>query len=206
MRGGGIICYWPWWTIHWHHLNESWWRAFCREHWLTKWRGFDHHGRWPTAKEAEEDREPGVFLLLRSDLFIFRYLVSSFKIILGIQYHKLYDFRYIGEAHSAIAHRGRDKREGHIRTFYFGISQEVITLFVSLCKLHQQQKSVTNHTKKAITNPITTGKFLEHVEIDLIDFRSLPCERNSKHNWVLHVIDHFSKYSWMMRCAICVSF
>ena len=36
------------------------------------------------------------------------------------------------EAHSAIAHRGRDKTETHIRTFYFGISQEVITLFVSL--------------------------------------------------------------------------
>ena len=46
------------------------------------------------------------------------------------------------EAHSAIAHRGRDKTERHIRTFYFGISEEVITLFVSLCKLHQQQKSV----------------------------------------------------------------
>ena len=54
-----------------------------------------------------------------------------------------------------------------------------------------------NHTKKAITNPIRTGKFLEHVEIDLIDFRNLPCECNSKHNWVLHVIDHFSKYSWL---------
>ena len=26
------------------------------------------------------------------------------------------------EAHSAIAHRGRDKTERHIRTFYFGIS------------------------------------------------------------------------------------
>lgn len=44
---------------------------------------------------------------------------------------------------------------------------------------------------------MTTGKFLEHVEIDLIDFRNLPCEFNSKHNWVTHVIDHFSKYSWL---------
>ena len=56
---------------------------------------------------------------------------------------------------------------------------------------------MTNHTKTAITNPITTGKFLEHVEIDLIDFRNLPCKCNSTHNWVLHVIDHFSKYSWL---------
>ena len=56
---------------------------------------------------------------------------------------------------------------------------------------------MTTHTKKAITNPITTGKFLEHVEIDLMDFHNLPCECNSKRNWVLHVIDHFSKYSWL---------
>ena len=33
--------------------------------------------------------------------------------------------------------------------------------------------------------------------MDLIDFRNLPCECQSSHNWVLHVVDHFSKYSWM---------
>ena len=70
--------------IHWHHLSQwSWWRTFCRERWWTRWRGFDHHGRWPTAKEAEENSEPGVSLLLRSNFFIFRYLVFCFKIILG---------------------------------------------------------------------------------------------------------------------------
>ena len=36
------------------------------------------------AKEAVEDSEPGVSLLLRSDLFIFGYLVFCFKIVLGI--------------------------------------------------------------------------------------------------------------------------
>ena len=71
--------------IHWHHLSQwSWWRTFCIEHWWTRWRGFDHHGCWPTAMEAEEDSEPGVSLLLRSDLFIFRYLVFWFKIIVAI--------------------------------------------------------------------------------------------------------------------------
>ena len=70
-------------------------------------------------------------------------------------------------------------------------------MFVSLCKLHQQQKSVTNYLKKPITNPIKANQFLAHVQVDLIDFRNLPCECHSKHNWVLHVVDHFSKYSWM---------
>ena len=81
--------------IHWHHLSQwSRRRTFCRERWWTKWWRFDHHERWPTAKEAEEDSEPGVSLLLRFDLFIFRYLVICFKINLGIYYHTFYDFSW----------------------------------------------------------------------------------------------------------------
>ena len=106
-------------------------------------------------------------------------------------------YNVLCEAHSAIAHRGRDKTERYIRQSYAGISQDIINLFVSLCKLHQQQKSVTNYLKKPITNPIKANQFLAHVQVDLIDFRNLPCECHSKHNWVLHVVDHFSKYSWM---------
>ena len=67
---------------------------------MNKVTRFEHlHGHWPTAKEAEEDSEPGVSLLLRSDLFVFRYLVFCFKIILGIKYHTFYDFEvywYLG--------------------------------------------------------------------------------------------------------------
>ena len=87
--------------IYWHHLSQwGWWRTFCRERWWTRWRRLKHlHRRWPTAKEAEEDSEPGYSLLLKSDLFIFRYLVFCFKIILGIKYHTFYDFEvywYLG--------------------------------------------------------------------------------------------------------------
>ena len=56
-------------------------------------------------------------------------------------------FKTLCEAHSAIAHRGRDNTERYIRESYAEISQEVVTRFVSLCKLHQQQRSVTNHVK-----------------------------------------------------------
>ena len=51
------------------------------------------HGRWSGAKEAKEGSEQRVSLLLRSVLFIFRYLVFCFKIILGIKYHTFYDFK-----------------------------------------------------------------------------------------------------------------
>ena len=48
---------------------------------------------WSDAKEAKEGSEERVSLLLRSVLFVFRYLVFSFKIILGIKYHTFYDFK-----------------------------------------------------------------------------------------------------------------
>lgn len=94
-------------------------------------------------------------------------------------------FKTLSEAHSAIAHRGRDKTERYIRESFAEISQDVITLFVSLCKLHQQQRSVTDHVKKPVIKPIMADGFLKHVEIDLIDFRNLPCACNPSPS-VLH--------------------
>ena len=65
---------------------------------------------------------------------------------------------------------GRDKTEEFVKRTYAEISQHVISLFVSLCHLHQQQKSVTDHLKRPITKPIQASNFLSHVELDLIDF------------------------------------
>ena len=106
-------------------------------------------------------------------------------------------YRLLCEAHTATAHRGKDKTERYLRNYYTGISQDVVNLFVSLCKLHQEQKSVTNHCKKPILTPIKANQFLGHVEMDLIDFRNLPCECHLRHLWVLHVVDHYTKFSWL---------
>ena len=106
-------------------------------------------------------------------------------------------FKTLCEAHSAMAHRGKDKTEHYIRESYVEISQEVITLFVSLCKFHQQHCSVTSHVKKTVIKPLMEDGFLKHVEIDLIDFRKLPCTCNATHKWVLHITDHSSKFTWL---------
>lgn len=106
-------------------------------------------------------------------------------------------YRLLCEAHTATAHRGRDKTERYLRNYYTGICQDVVNLFVSLCKLHQEQKSVTNHCKKPILTPIKANQFLGHVEMDLIDFRNLPCECHLRHLWVVHVVDHYTKFSWL---------
>lgn len=63
-------------------------------------------------------------------------------------------FTVLANCHSAIAHRGRDKTEDYnVKKQYSGITQ-VVNLFISMCTLHLQQKSVTDHQKKAITHPI----------------------------------------------------
>lgn len=51
--------------------------------------------------------------------------------------------------------------------------------------------------KRPITKPLQASNFLWHVELDLIDFRNLTCSCGKNHNWLLHVTDHFSKYSWL---------
>ena len=107
-------------------------------------------------------------------------------------------FKTLTDAHSAIAHRGRDKTEHYVRERYSGINQEVTELFVSLCILHQSQRSVTSYMKKPVVKPIAADGFLMHVEIDLTDFRNLPCSCSPSHNWVLHINDHYSKYSWLI--------
>ena len=68
-------------------------------------------------------------------------------------------YNVLCEAPSAIAHQRRDKTERYIRQAYTGISQEIINLFVSLCKLHQQQTSTQttgrNHYKSNKSKPVS---------------------------------------------------
>ena len=106
--------------------------------------------------------------------------------------------KILSEAHSSTCHWGRDKTERYLQMSYNGISQQVVNLFISLCKLHQQQSSITSHYNKTISTPNQASGFLCHVEMDLIDFRKLPCNCSKDHSWVLDVEDHFSKYSWLL--------
>ena len=54
-------------------------------------------------------------------------------------------FTALANCHSAIAHRGRHKTEDYVKKRYSGITQKVVNLFISMCTLHLQQKSVTDH-------------------------------------------------------------
>ncbi|EDO37255.1 predicted protein [Nematostella vectensis] len=112
--------------------------------------------------------------------------------------HKSTIHDVLSQAHKAICHRGRDETAKYLSENYSNLPKQIITLFTSICKLHQEQASLTNYCKKPVTKPIQADGFLSHLEMDLIDFRKIPCNCGRRHLWALHVEDHFSKYSWLL--------
>lgn len=73
------------------------------------------------------------------------------------------------------------------------VSQRVINLFVSLCRLHAERKPITSIIKE-VTNALQAPSFLPMLEIDLMDFRNLPCTCRDPHKWVINLIDHHTKF------------
>ena len=106
------------------------------------------------------------------------------------QIHKI-----LCQSHSETAHRGRDKTKHFVKERYSEISNGVISLFTSMCRLHVQQQSIVNHLK--VVKPIKGEIFLSHVEMDLMDFRKIKCNCELSHQYVLHIIDHNTKFSWV---------
>ena len=68
--------------------------------------------------------------------------------------------------------RKRQDRGLHQKTLSRHIT-EGCWLFVRMCNLHQQQKGVADHQKKPINHAIHTEGFMNHVEINLMEFQKL---------------------------------
>ena len=96
-------------------------------------------------------------------------------------------------AHNRVAHRGRQKTEHWVKQNFAEVSQRVINLFVSLCRLHTERKRITSRIKE-VTNPLQAPSFLSMLEIDLMDFQNLPCTCRNPHKWVINLIDHHTKF------------
>ena len=95
--------------------------------------------------------------------------------------------------------KGRDKMDKYIKRNYESVSQEVIQLLVLLCSINEEQKTITSRQKQPVLAPIQARGFLTHLQMHLVDLRNLSCtcSCHRKHNWILRMIDHFTKYSWV---------
>ena len=104
---------------------------------------------------------------------------------------QLYDVLTL--AHQRTAHRGRQITSKWINENYSEVNVRVVNLFVSLCQIHQQEKTITSHVKM-VTKPLQSPEFLSLIEIDLMDFQNTPCDCKNVHTWAMNIIDHHTKF------------
>jgi hypothetical protein len=98
-------------------------------------------------------------------------------------------FDIIINIHLQLLHAGRDKVWSAVQKSYYGISRQEVTFVLKLCKNCALNRPATT---KAPLVPIITGRAWERVQIDLIDMRHEP---SGQFKWILHIKDHFSKYT-----------
>ena len=96
-------------------------------------------------------------------------------------------------AYQRVAHRGRQKTEKWIQDSFSEVTQKVVNLFVQLCNYHAELKPITNRVKE-VTKPLQKPAFPSLIELNLMDFHKTPCKCGKQHQWVLKIIDDYTKY------------
>jgi hypothetical protein len=98
-------------------------------------------------------------------------------------------FDVIAQEHLKLLHAGRNKVWPTIEQQYYGIKREDVEFILKRCKNCTLNRP--NATKAPLV-PIISGRAWERVQIDLIDMRHEP---SGQYKWILHIKDHFSKYT-----------
>ncbi|CAF2132348.1 unnamed protein product [Rotaria magnacalcarata] len=104
-------------------------------------------------------------------------------------------YSVIHEAHSSISHGGRDKTLFELNSHYSWIPRFAVEIYLKQCITCQTRKPLKQHV---VNKPIISLGVMTRLQIDLIDMRTRPDILNPDvtYNWILHCIDHFSKFTW----------
>ena len=100
----------------------------------------------------------------------------------------------IHRCHSLVGHSGRDKTWAKVKDNYSRVPHGLIKTFLKTCVTCVPRAKVK---KAPCGRPIISSRFLQRLQMDLIDFTSQP---DGDMKWILHLRDHFTKYSW--GCAL----
>ena len=98
-------------------------------------------------------------------------------------------FDTIVNEHLQLLHAGRTKTWTILQQKYYGLKREEAEFILKRCKNCTLNRPATT---KAPLVPIISGRAWERVQIDLIDMRH---EVSGHYKWILHIKDHFSKYT-----------
>jgi hypothetical protein len=95
------------------------------------------------------------------------------------------------ECHQRCSHGGYTKTFNQVKERYYGISRDEVIWLLKNCSICLQCRPSNT---RAPLQPIVSGYTLQRVQIDLVDMRSTP---HKGYHWILHIKDHFSKYSFL---------
>ena len=104
----------------------------------------------------------------------------------------VYDaFDHIERIHAAGGHKGYKKTFQQVKKEVFGISRAEVQWLLEHCQVCLLNRQ---NTMRAPLQPIVVREILARVQADLIDMRTKP---DGKYVWILHLKDHFSKFSML---------
>jgi hypothetical protein len=89
-------------------------------------------------------------------------------------------------------HSGRDKTFYQINRQYHGIKREEVMYLLKQCRTCNVEKPKTDRVVPLPLNPTTSKSLFERVQIDLMDLTTTP---DGEWKWILHIVDHWSKFS-----------
>jgi len=98
-------------------------------------------------------------------------------------------FDRIKQVHAQLGHAGYVKTFKCLHERFYGITKEQVQWLIGRCQTCLKNRP---NRSRGELEPIISHRILERVQIDLIDMRHEP---DGQFKWILHFIDHFSKFS-----------
>ncbi|XP_030010460.1 KRAB-A domain-containing protein 2-like [Sphaeramia orbicularis] len=92
--------------------------------------------------------------------------------------------------HSRVGHSRRDKTWDEIKSNYSWVRHDLVQLYLRTCRECSTRVPLK---KPPAGRPIISLGFMTCMRIDLIDMTSRP---DHDYKWILHMRDHFTKFSW----------
>jgi hypothetical protein len=97
-------------------------------------------------------------------------------------------FNTIKQTHIELDHAGGKRTYSAVNQRFYGINKKEVEYLLRECQICLRARPTRTRS------PIVREYTLERVHIDLVDMRPEP---DRQYKWILHVQDHFSKYSWL---------
>ena len=98
-------------------------------------------------------------------------------------------FNLIVQEQTNSTHSGKNKTYTALSQQFFSIKHQEVAFLLKHCKTCAQTKPKTTRVS---LHTIKTHSVFERIQIDLIDMSATP---DGEYKWILHIVDHFSKFS-----------